>query len=70
MNALGVILGFVGRVLEAVFQPMLLLWAGRRIERGARAEKDNEVKDAQAKAALDAPRSRAELAERLRNGKL
>lgn len=43
--------------------------AGRNAERVGNLEKTVEIKDAQLRATLDAPRSRDELAQRLRDGK-
>ncbi len=43
--------------------------AGRNAERYDQLKKIVEIKDAQLRATLDAPRTRAELVERLRNGK-
>lgn len=44
--------------------------AGRNAERHDQLKKIIEVKDAQLRATLDAPRTRAELIDRLRRGKL
>ena len=43
--------------------------AGRNAERVDQLKKTLEVKDAQLRATLDAPRNRRELVDRLRNGK-
>lgn len=43
--------------------------AGRNAERVDQLKKSLEVKDAQLRAALDAPRNRGELVDRLRDGK-
>lgn len=43
--------------------------AGRSAERVDQLKKVVEIKDAQLRAALDAPRNRSELIERLRDGK-
>lgn len=43
--------------------------AGRNAERSDQLKKMIEVKDAQLRATLDAPRNRRELIDRLRNGK-
>ncbi len=43
--------------------------AGRNAERADQLKKSLEVKDAQLRATLDAPRNRGELVDRLRNGK-
>jgi hypothetical protein len=43
--------------------------AGRKAERVGQLKKTLEVKDAQFRATLDAPRNRGELVDRLRNGK-
>lgn len=43
--------------------------AGRNAERADQIKKIVEVKDAQLRATLDAPRTRRELADRLRDGK-
>ena len=43
--------------------------AGRNAERVDQLKKTLEVKDAQLRATLDAPRNRGELARRLRDGK-
>lgn len=43
--------------------------AGRNAERVDQLTKSLEVKDAQLRAMLDAPRNRGELADRLRDGK-
>ncbi len=43
--------------------------AGRNAERADHLKKTLEVKDAQLRATLDAPRSRSELVDRLRDGK-
>jgi hypothetical protein len=43
--------------------------AGRNAERADQLKKALEVKDAQLRATLDAPRTRGELVDRLRDGK-
>ena len=43
--------------------------AGRNAERVDQFKKSSEIKDAQLRATLDAPRNRGELARRLRDGK-
>lgn len=43
--------------------------AGRNAERADNLKKSLEIKNAQLRATLDAPRSRSELADRLRDGK-
>ncbi len=44
--------------------------AGRNAERVDQLKKSLEIKDAQLRATLDAPRNRSELVDRLRRGKL
>jgi hypothetical protein len=44
--------------------------AGKNAERYDRLKKIVEIKDAQLRATLDAPRTRADLVKRLRDGKL
>jgi len=43
--------------------------SGRTAERYDQLQKITEIKDAQLRAAMDAPRTRADLVDRLRNGK-
>jgi hypothetical protein len=43
--------------------------SGRNAERALNLKKSLEIKDAQLRATLDAPRNRGELADRLRDGK-
>jgi hypothetical protein len=43
--------------------------AGRNAERVDQLKKSSEIKDAQLRATLDAPRSRGDLVNRLRDGK-
>ena len=43
--------------------------SGRTAERYDQLKKITEIKDAQLRAAMDAPRTRSDLVERLRNGK-
>lgn len=64
------ILGFLGRIASAIAQPLILLWAGRRVERGAQAEHANEVKDDQIQAEIGKPRDRSELIDRVRKHQL
>lgn len=68
----GNLLRIVGWSVAALSVAIVLLGArqaGRNAERVDQLKKSLEIKDAQLRATLDAPRNRGELVDRLRDGK-
>lgn len=66
------LLRLVGWGVAALSVATILLGArqaGRNAERVDQLKKSSEIKDAQLRATLDAPRSRSDLVSRLRDGK-
>lgn len=66
------LLRIIGWGVAAVSVATILLGArqaGRNAERVDQLKKSSEIKDAQLRATLDAPRNRDELVNRLRDGK-
>jgi len=64
------IVGWGAAALSAAAVLLGARQAGRNAERVDQLKKSLEIKDAQLRATLDAPRNRGELVDRLRDGKL
>lgn len=63
------VIGFTGATISVITILFSARQAGRNAERLDQLKKIIEVKDAQLRATLDAPRNRGELVDRLRRGK-